>query len=300
LKTILLKHDDIDKSKWDECVNHSPNGLIYAESVYLDAMAPGWQGIIADDYSAVMPLCHRSKLGIPYLYQPAFCQQGGIFFKTGTIQDYEADFFQILKSHYRFAEINLNFSHENFADINPLKKGNNYLRLLSVKGYPDYINVRLRRLRKFEMKYRITGDFKNIITAYRLLYANRISSITRQDFDGFTRLCQKLHNEGRLIMREVWDVNEKKLLASCILLSGQGRIYNLINNLFPEGRPKLANYFLFQQIFEEFAESGKIFDFEGSDLKGVGYFYEKFSTGNQPFYKFRYNNLPGYIKWLKG
>ena len=70
-----VKHKDINKLKWDKCIDTAPNGLIYANSFYLDIMSKGWDGLVMNDYEAVMPLTWNKKFGIFYLRQPAFTQQ---------------------------------------------------------------------------------------------------------------------------------------------------------------------------------------------------------------------------------
>jgi len=72
VKLSYLPYKQIDKVKWDACIRHSMNRLIYAESVYLDHMAVNWDAIVLNDYEAVMPLPWKKKLGIRYLYQPSF------------------------------------------------------------------------------------------------------------------------------------------------------------------------------------------------------------------------------------
>jgi len=42
-----------------------------------------------------------------------------------------------------------------------------------------------------------------------------------------------------------------------------------------------------------------IFDFEGSDIKGIADFYKKFGTINQPYPFIKWNNLPAIVKFLK-
>ncbi len=54
-----LKHDQIDQQRWDDCIAHAPNGLVYAWSWYLDIVHPGWEAlveIVDDKYLSVMPL----------------------------------------------------------------------------------------------------------------------------------------------------------------------------------------------------------------------------------------------------
>jgi hypothetical protein len=75
-----LTHAEIDKVKWDACIDKAGNGLIYGHSVYLNKMCNGqWDALVMGNYETVMPLTRRKKWGIYYLYQPAFTQQLGIF-----------------------------------------------------------------------------------------------------------------------------------------------------------------------------------------------------------------------------
>ena len=74
-----LRHEEIDKEKWDRCIDNAPNGLIYAYSYYLDAMSTHWDGIVSGDYQSVFPLTWNKKYGIKYLYQPFLTAQLGIF-----------------------------------------------------------------------------------------------------------------------------------------------------------------------------------------------------------------------------
>jgi hypothetical protein len=57
----LLPSNKIDKIKWDECLNSSSVPLIYASSTYLDHMADNWNGIVAEDYSFIMPIPWRKN-----------------------------------------------------------------------------------------------------------------------------------------------------------------------------------------------------------------------------------------------
>ncbi|MBK7430609.1 MAG: hypothetical protein IPI62_06680 [Bacteroidetes bacterium] len=78
-----LRHTEINKSKWDNTIKLSPEGIVYAASWYLDIVSPGWEALMDDDYKFIFPLCTRSKFGFSYLYQPHFTQQGGLFSISG-------------------------------------------------------------------------------------------------------------------------------------------------------------------------------------------------------------------------
>src|SRR3979490_534895 len=74
-----LPNQQIDKSKWDKCIDEAGNGLIYAYSAYLDHMSKQWDALVLNDYESVMPLTWNMKYGIRYLYQPFLCAQLGLF-----------------------------------------------------------------------------------------------------------------------------------------------------------------------------------------------------------------------------
>ena len=76
---VYVENKNIDKVKWDRCIETAGNGLIYANSFYLDAMAKHWDAIVLNDYEAVMPLTWNKKYGIYYLYQPFLCASLGVF-----------------------------------------------------------------------------------------------------------------------------------------------------------------------------------------------------------------------------
>jgi hypothetical protein len=60
-----------------------------------------------------------------------------------------------------------------------------------------------------------------------------------------------------------------------------------------------ANYFLYDNIFKEFGEANIIFDFEGSDIPGIAFFYKKWATENQQYPFIKWNLLPAPIKLIK-
>ncbi|MBK8472915.1 MAG: hypothetical protein IPL33_12555 [Sphingobacteriales bacterium] len=51
-----VAHADIDRLRWDDAITRAANSLPYAYSWYLDIVAPHWDALVTDDYSAVMPL----------------------------------------------------------------------------------------------------------------------------------------------------------------------------------------------------------------------------------------------------
>ena len=73
----------------------------------------------------------------------------------------------------------------------------------------------------------------------------------------------------------------------------------MISCISTEGKKLEANYFLYDRIIHEFADTSVMLDFEGSDAEGIAAFYKKFNPAKQPYPFIRYNNLPSYIKIFK-
>ncbi len=302
-----LPHNKIIKEKWDSCIKLSANGLIYAEYDYLETIASKWDALILNDYEAVMPLCWRRKLGIKYLYQPSFFQQGGIFCKQHLPEDLIEAFIKEASLHFKFAEITMNY--QNVLTYN--KKAfsfslrNNFVLELN-KGYKNIfagfkptVRQRIKKAAQSGLQYHSSLDYTETITLYRKLYQQRLPEFSNKDYEQFQKLCAIYFKQKRILIRKVTDKEGKDLLAATLLLKDEKRLYNIISCIVPKGKDLLANYFMYDRIINEFAGTEYIFDFEGSDKPGIAHFYKKF-TGNNETYPFvKFNNLPAAIKLIK-
>ena len=61
-----LSQAQIDKKKWDECIDRADNGLIYPYSFYLDALSKNWDALVLNDYEAIMPLTWNKKYSVQW------------------------------------------------------------------------------------------------------------------------------------------------------------------------------------------------------------------------------------------
>ncbi|MEZ5197052.1 MAG: hypothetical protein R2764_11780 [Bacteroidales bacterium] len=116
-----LQNHQIEKSKWDACIKESVNGMVYANSWYLDIVAEDWEALVEDDYERVFPLTTGRKWGIDYLYQPVFTQQLGLFSKSSLSQDTVSCFLDSIPEKYKFIEINLNTFNKVGSNTYPLR-----------------------------------------------------------------------------------------------------------------------------------------------------------------------------------
>ena len=115
----LLKHNEINKIRWDECVKKSFNGNVYALSWYLDVVHHNWDALVENDYERVMPLPSSIKFGISYMFQPFFVQQLGVFSSTQLSQETVDNFIKAIPQKYRLVQYRLNSYNKVNYERNP-------------------------------------------------------------------------------------------------------------------------------------------------------------------------------------
>lgn len=291
---------EIDTFKWDQCIDSSANGLIYAYSYYLDTMAIQWDALILGDYEAVMPLTWKKKWGIRYLYQPPFTQQLGVFSAAPLPEKRINQFLEEIKKYFSFAEIYLNYGnyhpgllvHANYI----LDMGEGY-QMLSSK-YHKHLKRDLKKVARYHYQYTDVFDLKKAIALSQSLYGSRIPHVQQADYDRFENLCRLAEKNSWMVLRAV-NGPDGNLLAVALLLIGLRRMHLIMSITLPEGRNLEANHFLIDNLIKEFAGWDFILDFEGSDIAGIARFYKHFDSLDQPYYFHRHNNLPWPLKWLK-
>lgn len=306
MSITYLPYKEIDKKKWDNCIEQAVNGLIYGKSFYLDTMSDNWHALVLNDYEAVMPLTWKNKWGVRYLYQPAFIQQSGIFYTTKLTDVEVRSFIALALQKFNFAEITLNFSNNIQLpdDALQIQQRSNFILDLNrpyealYENYDPSFTKSLRRIKKFEMDYFESVNYERIIELYKNLYSKRLPYIPEKSYTLLTAACKKLSSENKVIVRHVRNASSL-LLASVVLLKDNNRLYNIISCITNEGKKVEANYFLYDRIIHEFANTAMLLDFEGSDVAGIAAFYEKFNPVNQSYPFVKWNNLPPFVKLFK-
>lgn len=302
---LFLENSEIDKTQWDECINTSPAGLIYARTFYLDNLCPGWSALTGENYDWVLPLTSNTKWGISYLYQPPFTQQLGVFAKENVTIPYNGITAWLIQK-FPFCEVNWNFKTSagfTHSRIKTSPAANFILNLhddykVIANCYHNDLIKNLKRSKQFTPVYQATKDFTKCIELYRNTYGSRMPNVRNKDYKNFRNLCSSAQQHNMLICREAVN-RQNELLATALLLSDGKRLYNIMNSTTELGRKTAANHFLLDAVIREFGGQDLIFDFEGSDLPGVKSFYENFGAEDQPYFMIRYNNLQWPLRLFK-
>jgi hypothetical protein len=300
-----LERNEIDIVKWDNCIRHAPNGLIYARSFYLDAMAENWSALVAGDYQYVMPLTWNKKAGIKYLYQPYFTKSLGVF--GNSRHSFEiSSFLHAIPDMYRYWDIDLNENNFISADIRKLHQRARRNYLLSLVNDYEHISQQYKRLANRMTKKAIEGQVQIvrgespalIIQLYRRDYENRHRRISGSVYEKLT-ICSANAFENNLAETYLAKSPSGETLAYYMILKDEHYIYSLLGGSTKEGKLKGAFYLLTDTIIRDHAGTNKIFRFEGSDIPGVSFFDNLFGPERISYQHLVMNKLPFLIRFFK-
>lgn len=292
-----LDHQQIDKQRWDQLVRHAPGGTLYGLSWYLDAVCPGWQALVAGDYSAVMPLTTRKKFGFSYLYQPLLSQQLGIFSRNRLKPAEVDEFIGAIPAVFKLVEITLN-------DQNP--PGN----LFQVKSHTT---CRLRLNAPYDqIQERYTENTRRNLKKATLENLRFRTNTTLQEFleilakDKSAGAGILVHGKNRpALMRLVPALINKNagmicgvrnrhgdLLAAALIGQDKGYHFYLAPAMNEEGRESRAMFYLVDRYIHLHAGLPATLDFEGSDIETVARFYKGYGAAPFTYTSLRINRLP--------
>jgi hypothetical protein len=296
-----VSNEKINKEKWDCCIRSSCNGLIYAYSWYLDRMADNWDALVLGDYEVVMPLPWRKKMGILYLYQPAFVAQLGLFgndISQGLLQQ----FFLAIPGKFRYWDMPLNHTNNYGLNEYHLNQRANYILNLD-KPYPE-LNKAYRENTRRNIK-KALGYGCIVKKGIDINEVTRLASeqpqqneTTAKDYTNFSHLYGHLAKEEKAVTYGVYSTTNQ-LLASCALIFSNKRWYYILVGNHANGRTLGASHLLIDAFIKDHAGREVILDFEGSDLRNLAFFYSSFGSRQESYATIKLNRLPWYIRWLK-
>lgn len=296
-----LKHTKIDAEKWNQCINTALNSRIYAYTWHLDRTAVKWDALVWGDYEYVMPLPLGKKLGIKYLYQPAYSQQLGIFPSPPT--KVSEAFYEYIYANFRFSDVQLN--SENLSRTNESKivfnVRKNFLLPLSKSyeqlctGFSTNTKRNITKGQKYKLNM-VTGirleeylEFKARATPAEITPKNLVVLKTLIAF-GLRKGFGKLYG--------VYTANNELCAAAYFCKHKERLIY--FNAATNETGKKLGGmFFLLNALIEQNAEKNIILDFEGSIIPGIARFFAGFGAKAENYYQLNFNRLPLLLKWYK-
>ncbi|MBA2250106.1 MAG: hypothetical protein H0W12_07925 [Chitinophagaceae bacterium] len=297
----FLKNAEIDKDKWDICVNDAPNGLIYGYSYYLDAMSKHWDGLVLDDYEAVMPLTWNRKFSIYYLYQPFLCASLGLFGKNLS-DTLLTSFLEKIPARFKYWDIYLN--HGNLFSLPGYEAYRRKNYVLNLNQPYDHLYNNYRSSYKQLIKKSASNNLaikKNIAVESIVQLAGKkmqpLSNVSAKDLQNFVKLYYLLSAKKLAINYGVY-LNEK-LIASGIFLFSDKRAYYILAGNEKEFRITGASHLVIDAFIRDYADKEMILDFEGSNIEKIAFFFKGFGAHIEEYPGIKYNRLPGPVRFFK-
>jgi len=296
-----LTHQQIDKQKWDTCIDNADNGLVYAYSFYLDHMAKHWDALVLNDYETVMPLTWNKKYSIHYLFQPFLTAQLGVFGKNINAVLLEA-FLKAIPKKFKYWDFNLNHNNVFNAEGLTLFQRNNFILSLNKPyeqlrtGYRENIKRNIKKAEQLGCS--VQKDFAaEKVIELALLQMREQGKESAENVDRFRKLYQYLHEKKMAITYGIFLKEE--LLASCVFFFSHNRAYYILVGNHPNGKTIGASHALIDAFINDHAGKDMLLDFEGSDIPNLAFFYGSFGALEEKYAAIKLNRLPFYLRWMK-
>jgi hypothetical protein len=287
----LVKQDDLDCDRWDECIKHDPSGHFYPMHWYLDMISKYWDALVYGDYEWVMPLVHKKKWGIiPYVYRPYGVQQLGVFGKHPVTEDITKAFIKAIPKNYLHKDLYFNVENpfpndvrHNLRRTYEIPLNQSYQSIYS--GYGSQVKRNLKRAEKAGLTI-FENDTPD--TLVLLFQRNKGKELGLNDWH-YDRIKQIMYTLIYRKMGVVWSVHDERNspVAACFLAYTPKRMVFLFSGQEPYGMENGAMTKLIDNALMWGAERGGVFDFEGSDLPGLERFYKSFGSNMKSYAHYR-------------
>jgi hypothetical protein len=309
-----LRNHEIDYAKWDDCVQASPQCLVYALSWYLDIVSPGWDAIVLKangGYSQVMPLTKLRRIGIAYLQQPVACQQLGVFSRNGPVHAEElAPFLSAVVMNFRYS-INYSLNTGNYPSpqfspkgitLNPCLTHHLDLSVGYETIYQHYTQDRrmnLKRAQRANLRIVTGHDIEPLLGIFKKYTAHRIyGGVAPHTYQLLSRLFVKLTEKGLATLWYTYGASGEPN-AGCLFVEFKNTIIYLFNAATQEARRDNGRTLMIDAMLQKNAGRQGVFDFESPEETSIAQFYESFGAQAKPFYSLSFNNLPFLVKTLR-
>ncbi len=301
-------YQQIDKIKWDACIDKADNGLIYGYSFYLDAMTKNWDALVLSaasgegDYEAVMPLTWNKKYSIHYLYQPPFTACLGVFGKFVTAKIVN-EFLQAIPPKFKYWDIYLNPGNLFKLNDFDLYQRMNYVLNLDkpyediYQAYRDNIKRNIKKSEQFGLSIQ-KNIAVNAVISLAKEQAGKFSTLDDDDFIRFEKLYHLLYKKQQATTYAVYT-KQNELMASAVFFFSHNRAYYIMVGNHPNGKTLGASHALINAFIKDHAGQNILLDFEGSDIPSLAFFYSSFGAVEEKYTAIRFNRLPVYLKWMK-
>lgn len=298
-----IRHNEIDREAWDQCIAGSQSPLPYALTWWLDIVSSNWEALVDDGYRAVMPLPARKRFGLRYLMQPILCQQLGMFYRSGPPPDV-GTFLAAVPPEFRYSVLLLNSANSPHPHQFQISWRTNHV--LSLQPGPEDIEKQYHRNCRRNIKKAADAGLQvhngpapaEFAEFVRHNLDERLPSSRKELYTILNRLASATLEKQIGEITGVYD-EANRLEAAGWFVTWGGRCLFLVCASTETGREKKAMYLLVDEMIRRKSASGLEFDFSGSNLPGIAYFNSGFGATAIRYPAVTINRLPLWMRWMK-
>lgn len=297
-----LRNNEVDRERWDACLNEIQAVKPYALSWYLDIMSPGWEALVDDDYYAVFPLPRQRKLGISYIATPLFLQQLGLFTADGDRKRMAEEFISFMPGFCRL--VDLCIGQEASVPGYRLTPKYNYELKLDDPYEKLWINYMTDCRRNINIARRYPQEIVEDPTPGELIalfctHTARRAGVTRES--PYRRLRTLMEHCTSSGLGRILGVRSPKgkLLWGMFVIETPGRTTMLFTAGSRKSRELRTSYLVIDHLIRSYAGTGQVIDFAGSSIPSIAIFMRSFGGEKTTYWRLYRNSLPWPVKLLK-
>ncbi|MFT3737307.1 MAG: hypothetical protein QM786_00955 [Breznakibacter sp.] len=297
MRFICLENEDIDRDRWDYLIDTSSIPQVYAKSWMLDAFSPGWSALVGNDWNWIMPLPVSKKWRIPYLVQPIFFQQLGIFSQNPVAENTIHEVMSYLSKHFPFVRYQFNRSNQ-LEKLSDRITTRQTFELDLTKGYEDIKRGFSQSHRKNINKCFNRGvvvysssDLTEHLNLMQAMYKKmNVSAVKDRHYQMFRKIADYgIRNTGS---RLYYAINGRGAIIGSAFFLRSGKQFIIFTVRSVEGIENRCTFVLVDNFLREECGSGNYLDFAGSDIPGIAEFNAGWGAINYVYLRYSNQWLP--------
>ncbi len=297
----LVPRKEIDVQKWDDLIASSLSETIYPYCWYLDTVSENWSAMVVDDYKFVMPVVWKKKVGMKYIYQPFYTQQLGVFSREYVDPELIQKMLRILYKKFRFGGINFNAKNLVGEDLPfTVDDKSNYVMTLDqdydthYKGFTS--NAKRNIKRSLELSEQVERNLP-VEELVRLKRENDVLQRSEEDYRWMVKVFETIqqHDAGKIYAIRTGN----EIIAAAFFAFSKTRAIYLLSASSQTGKEQRGMFRIIDTFINDYAGSGKILDFEGSNIPSVARFFGGFGAQADIYQSVSFNRLPATLTKLR-
>ena len=286
---IYINHENIDRQKYMACINQYSKNDLYAQDFVWDCLHPGWDLLMFDDYSTVLPLPYRRKFGLTTFRQPIFMRTVPL---AGNLLKEDLKFlFLLLKDQSSILHINLNLKQ----GLSSMDKGQYQVIEFeeNIESQRSKYSTNVKRILKRDMDgcdYYESNDVNDFISFFKEHVGSKHRMLNSNAYERFHAFIIKSFEKG-IGSIKIASQGKEAICKTFVIDFGETRYY-IKGAATEEGRKSgIMTHVLDQLIKEAHGKGLKKFDFVGSNNENLMSFNKKFGAINRTYDILKHNNL---------